>query len=306
MFHVKQQGMTEQLTACPVCNRNSFQDVCTVQDYFLTQEKFQLVKCTGCEFVFVNPRPDAQSIGRYYQSNEYISHDASGKNLISLIYKAARRYAIQGKVNLIRRYDKSGGTVLDYGCGTGEFLAQCSRNGMSVAGVEPNEKAREFAATTHAIPVFPSLEATTMKPRSVRVITLWHVLEHIHSLNETTASLCRLLADDGTLIVAVPNHTSKDAQTYGQFWAAYDVPRHIYHFTGNTIRQFFSGFGFRVKEVLPQPLDAFYVSMLSEKYKHGKNNYPGALINGLRSNWAARDPLKGYSSQIYILQREIP
>lgn len=303
MFHVKHQVMTEQLTACPVCNRRSFQNLFSVKDYFLTQEEFQLVKCEDCGFAFVNPRPDQQSIGRYYQSSEYISHDATRKNLISFVYKMARSFAIQGKVRLVRKYNKSGGMVLDYGCGTGEFLATCHRSGMAISGIEPSAKAREYAIQTHSIPVFPSLADVTLKPASIRVITLWHVLEHIHSLEETTESLVRLLADDGILIVAVPNHTSMDAQIYGRFWAAYDVPRHIYHFTASTIQQFFSRFGFTVTGVLPQPLDAYYVSMLSEKYLHGKNNYPRALINGFRSNRTARDPLKGYSSQIYLLKR---
>jgi hypothetical protein len=110
-----------------------------------------------------------------------------------------------------------------------------------------------------------------------------------------------LLKPNGVFIVAVPNSNSWDAQHYGKFWAAYDVPRHLYHFTDVTLKKLVSKHGFTIMKLLPQKLDAFYVSMLSEKYRTGKTNYLKSVILGLWSNVQAGKQKRGYSSQIFVL-----
>ncbi len=297
--------MIETIKNCPVCNKIQFELFLSVKDHFLSMEQFQLMKCVSCGFIFISPRPGADEIGRYYKSEDYISHDSSKNDLISKIYRTARTFSIRQKFNLVKRYSFSP-SILDYGCGTGEFLAYCSKNGLKTTGLEPSEKARLFAINQNHLTVYKNLEELKCQPGRFDCITLWHVLEHIHALNETVETIKSLLAQTGVLIVAVPNCNSHDANIYKSFWAAYDVPRHLYHFTEKSMTKFFSKHHFKIQAIIPQKLDAYYVSMLSEKYSSGKNNYFKSMLKGFQSNYLAKKTQKGYSSQIYILKAEKP
>lgn len=292
--------MKEKIQICPVCGKNSFSIFLEVRDYFLTQEDFSIQKCIECGFKFVNPRPDKDEISRYYQSEDYISHDAGKENIISRIYKIARVYSIKGKFQIVKRYVKSG-NILDIGCGTGEFLSYCKSKGLNVTGVEPNLKAATFAQKVNGINLFNTLNDLTHHNGFFTCISMWHVLEHVHDLNETLEKIKSMLQPGGVLIIAVPNSKSWDAGQYGKFWAAYDVPRHLYHFTDITLNMLVEKHGFEIEHTFPQKLDAFYVSMLSEKYRSGKNNYVKAFMNGFWSNLKAGGEQRGHSSQIFVL-----
>jgi 2-polyprenyl-3-methyl-5-hydroxy-6-metoxy-1,4-benzoquinol methylase len=292
--------MFEKIQNCPVCSSSVFTDFLEVNDYFLTKEDFSIQKCDACGFRFINPRPENLEIGRYYQSDEYISHDAEKENFISRIYKIARIFSIKAKYRIVYKYGESG-KILDIGCGTGEFLKYCKSKGFDVSGVEPSEKARVYAQKVNHISVTGKLADYSNSLHSFDCISMWHVLEHVHDLNETIEMVKTLLKPNGIFIVAVPNSNSWDAQHYGNFWAAYDVPRHLYHFTEVTLKKLVSKHGFILKKLLPQKLDAFYVSMLSEKYRTGKINYLKSFILGLWSNFQAGKQKRGYSSQIFVL-----
>jgi len=295
--------MTEFLRNCPLCNASSFKDFLTVKDYFLTGEQFNIQLCSTCGLKFVNPRPDSEEIGKYYLSDDYISHDTQKKTLFTRAYLFARQYAIRNKYSIISRFNK-GNTLLDIGCGTGELLAYCQGKGLTVSGIEPSEKARNFAISTHHLKISKSLEALSESSDKYSCITMWHVLEHVHDLRVTLEKIKHLLASDGFFIMAVPNADSYDESIYQQHWAAYDVPRHLLHFNATTVKQLAEMNGFKIVETLPQKLDAYYVSTLSEKYKTGKPNYLRSIINGLRSNFHARDHNRGFSSQIFVLVPE--
>jgi 2-polyprenyl-3-methyl-5-hydroxy-6-metoxy-1,4-benzoquinol methylase len=297
--------MTEYLNNCPVCNEAGFAPFLEVTDHFLTRERFNIVSCNHCGFKFINPRPVESEIERYYQSQDYISHDSTKNDLLSKIYKTARHFSLRGKLKLIKKYSTRG-SVLDIGCGTGDFLACCQAEGFSVTGMEPGDKARAFAVMNNRVKAEKNLIDVAASGKRFDIITLWHVLEHIHRINETIEQIRTLLSENGTLIVAVPNCDSPDAKKYREFWAAYDVPRHLYHFNKKTISLLFGNHGFNVKEIFPQKLDAYYVSLLSEKYRSGSNNYPNAFFAGLFSNLKAKNPDFGFSSQIFILTRENP
>lgn len=293
----------ETLTKCPVCDGTEFQAFLQTKDFFLTGEQFDICRCVSCGFKFVNPRPTFEDIKKYYQSDDYISHNSSGWGLFNTAYRIARHFSILQKFKLIRGFSNAG-TILDIGCGTGELLKFCKRKGMTVQGVEPNEVPRRYAIDTNKIEVSPTLDSLIQEQRAYSCITMWHVLEHIHRLNETFEEIHSLLAQDGHVIIAVPNHLSYDAQKYGEFWAAYDVPRHLYHFTSETFLLLAEKWGFTVQKVLPQKLDAFYVSSLSEKYKKGASNYLSAFQTGCKSNYYAASGKLGYSSLIFVLKRK--
>jgi len=131
---------------------------------------------------------------------------------------------------------------------------------------------------------------------------MWHVLEHVPNLMESIKMLKELLTDDGHLIIAVPNFKSYDANHYKENWAAYDVPRHLWHFSESSIRHIFGKNDFAVIKTLPLIFDSFYVSLLSEKYKTGKSNLINGFVNGLKSNMKASRSGE-YSSKIYVLKK---
>ena len=295
--------MGEIITSCPVCTKGIFSEYLKVNDHFLSREEFVIQECNNCGFRFVNPRPGPEEIGPYYQSEEYISHGAKKQDLMSRVYRLARIFSIRTKFGIVKKYCRSG-KILDIGCGTGEFLGYCRKQGYEVSGVEPNERARSFAESENKIPVAEQLKAYKEKQGSYACITMWHVLEHVHELNLTMESIRELLAPDGVFIAAVPNCNSWDASKYGAYWAAYDVPRHLYHFTSKTLNDLASRNGFEVVKILPQKMDAYYVSMLSEKYLNGKVNYLKALFYGLWSNFSAKKEERGNSSLIFVLKRK--
>jgi 2-polyprenyl-3-methyl-5-hydroxy-6-metoxy-1,4-benzoquinol methylase len=300
MFHVKHFNMNEYLSTCPVCGGNQFHPYLEVTDHFLSGEKFSICSCSSCGFRFINPRPTSQEIAKYYQSEAYISHNASGFNLVTTMYKLARFFAIRGKYRLIKSRS-NGKRILDIGCGTGEVLKYCRQKGYIVQGVEPTDAARKFANESNGLDVRSSLKELGKPLVSYNCITLWHVLEHIHDLNINLVQIREMLDKDGTLIIAVPNSNSMDAREYGEKWAAYDVPRHLYHFTNETIHLLAEKHGFVVEKIVPQKLDSYYVSLLSEKYRSGRSNLLMAFYHGFRSNFVARRMGYGHSSLIFLL-----
>jgi 2-polyprenyl-3-methyl-5-hydroxy-6-metoxy-1,4-benzoquinol methylase len=291
----------ETLKNCPVCDSNSFSAFLEVEDFFLTHENFSLVKCNSCNFVFTNPRPSENDLGKYYQSVEYISHSSSTISFKDKVYYSVRNYTIKKKFKLIWKYFKNG-NILDIGCGTGEFLNFFKLKGWNTTGIEPNNSARKTAIEKYGLNIHDEKQLDKFKDSSFDVITMWHVLEHVPDLRMRIQQIKSLIKENGVLIIAVPNIDSKDAKTYGKFWAALDVPRHLYHFNQSSIRKLFENSGFELKEILPMKFDAFYISMISEKYKTGKANYIKAIYNGLKSNLYATSHKDNYSSNIYVLK----
>ncbi len=290
------------ITNCPVCKSDSFSPFLTCKDYTVSQQNFGIVSCTKCNFKFTNPRPEDEKLGEYYKSEDYISHSNTSKGIISKLYKSVRNYTLNKKLKLISSF-VSRGTILDYGCGTGMFLKVCQDNGWKSYGMEPDEGARKIAADL-GLNTFSDKERiqTYIGTQTFDIITLWHVLEHVTDLDETLTFFKGKLNQNGALVIAVPNYTSYDAKHYKEYWAAYDVPRHLYHFEIETIQKLLSPYGFKLVETKPMKFDSFYVSMLSEKYKSGSIKYFSAFLTGLKSNLKAKE-VKDYSSVIYIFKK---
>jgi len=268
------------------------------KDFSISQETFDLFHDEKLDMLITKPQPE--DLGFYYQSEVYISHTDANKSLIDKLYQGVKKYSLKKKVNLINGYSKKKKTLLDVGAGTGDFLKTANGYGWKAEGVEPNHDAR-VKALEKGVSLIDRLEAVPNKKYSV--ITLWHVLEHLPDLENQIVKLAWHLEDKGTLLIAVPNFKSYDARYYKEFWAAYDVPRHLWHFSKTAIEKLFAKHGLKLVKVKPMVFDSFYVSLLSEKYKTGHHNIFKAFALGLWSNLAALRT-KEYSSNIYILKKD--
>ena len=289
----------QNLTTCPVCGGESSKKVMDCIDYTVSRETFSIVQCIKCGFKYTNPRPDDKEIGKYYESEEYVSHSNSKKGLINTVYHWVRNYSLRKKVELINSQSKKG-NLLDIGCGTGEFLSTAVANGWKGQGIEPNDKARNQAISNHKLNVLPESGIASLQNNNFDVITMWHVLEHVHTLNERVLEIYSLLKPGGKAIIAVPNCTSYDASVYGKEWAAYDVPRHLYHFTPETMKALFRKHKMDFVQSYPMKFDSFYVSMLTEKNVHKQNRLLPAFLNGFKSNLKTKNDAEKYSSVIYV------
>ena len=270
----------------------------TVTDYSVSKETFELYYDQDLDFLITSPQPSPENLGRYYESNDYISHTDSKRSLFEKAYHFVKGIALKNKLNLINNCSSIKGNLLDIGAGTGDFLLTAKQNGWNTIGVEPSEKAKGIAIGK-GIQFSDSTEE--LESNSFDVITMWHVLEHVPNLEIQIKELKRLVKPNGTIIIAVPNFKSYDAKYYGKFWAAFDVPIHFWHFSKTSIKLLFQKEDIKLEKVLPMKFDSFYVSLLSEKYKNGKMNFVKAIWIGLVSNWKANWSLE-YSSHIYVLK----
>lgn len=295
---------TVHYTACPVCGSSHINPLLTVQDHTVSKENFVVWQCSDCTLRFTQDVPDEASVGRYYKSAEYISHTDSDKGLVNQLYKRVRKITLRQKADLIIK--SSGilkGSLLDVGSGTGAFLHTMKEKGWQTVGLEPDADARQMAKQLYGLSLQEPSELQGFSPASFDVITLWHVLEHVHELHGYMAQLKNLLRANGKLIIAVPNYRSLDAGVYGLNWAAYDVPRHLYHFSPLALDKLVQMHGMKVVAKRPMWFDAFYISMLSSKYRHGKTKLFTSFINGMRSNIKAAGNNDYCSSLIYIVQK---
>lgn len=274
----------------------------TVKDHSVSGEDFQLVHNQELDMLETIPQPSANTLSEYYKSEDYISHTDSKRNWFEKAYHFVRGMALKRKLTLINSFPVSGKTILDVGCGTGDFLQTAKNNSWNVYGIEPNEKARAIANSKTKNQVFDTNTLQEFESGTFDVITLWHVLEHLPNLETEIQNLNRLLKPEGRLVIAVPNFKSYDAKHYNAFWAAYDVPRHLWHFSQTSISKLFSKHNLEIEKTLPMTFDAFYVSLLSEQYKSGSKNPLTAFWIGLQSNLKAKRTGE-YSSLIYVLKK---
>ncbi|WP_211222981.1 class I SAM-dependent methyltransferase [Salinimicrobium terrae] len=269
------------------------------KDHTVSGESFELRKANDLELLATFPRPNLDKLPGYYKSEEYISHTDSKKRFLDKIYQQVKSLMLKKKLNWIQKGKTSGGKILDIGAGTGDFLLAAKRRGWKVFGAEPDSGARELASKKG---LGLQKETSSFQDNSFDVITMWHVLEHVPDLQEQITELYRLLKPDGLLVIAVPNFKSHDAQKYKENWAAYDVPRHLYHFSPSAIKKIFAAQGFSLSSQKGLFFDSFYVSLLSEKYACGSANLPRAIMRGATSNFKARTT-GNFSSLAYFFRK---
>ncbi|MBL4663013.1 MAG: class I SAM-dependent methyltransferase [Flavobacteriaceae bacterium] len=269
-----------------------------IKDFLVSREEFSLEENTRHGYLQTLPQPKQSELSKYYESDDYISHTDSKKGLLAFLYQQVKGYSLNKKVSTIKKLNSGSGNLLDIGAGTGDFLKEAKDKGWNVSGVEPNEKARGIAAKKN-IQLYDSMDQVL--GQKFDVVTLWHVLEHLPNLEASIHKIESLVNSGGTLIIAVPNFNSHDAVHYKEFWAAYDVPRHLWHFSQSSIRSLFSS-EFKLVKTKPMIFDAFYVSLLSEKHKTGNAFSLRAFWIGFRSNLAAMKSTE-YSSLIYCFKK---
>ena len=298
--------MYEKIEFCPVCGKDKFIINKICKDFTVSDESFAINECLNCSFKFTSPRPDQVHLPKYYESEDYVSHEDKANNLINLAYKIVRKITIRNKIKVIQKH-QSTGTLLDVGCGTGHFLKYCKKKGWKITGTEPDARAKKQAIERTGAKVYQNISA--LKEQKFDVITLWHVLEHIPDLNENIKLLRKLLNASGVLLIAVPNYKSFDAELYKEYWAGYDVPRHLYHFDRKTIKSLFGKLKFKLIDTVPMKFDAFYVSLLSEKYLNIESGWTSPFkqsFNGFRNGYLSNKKAKKtnqYSSLIYLFKK---
>jgi 2-polyprenyl-3-methyl-5-hydroxy-6-metoxy-1,4-benzoquinol methylase len=291
-------------TECPVCSSKEINPLLTVKDHTVSKESFVIWQCGNCSLRFTQDVPTAEFITPYYRSENYISHTNTDKGFINRLYKKVRNYTLQSKADLIIKSTCiAKGSLLDVGCGIGAFLNVMQQRGWQIKGLEPDENARKLAKELFHINAEESSQLFELPNNSFDAITMWHVLEHVHDLHAYMEQLKNLMTKTGKLFIAVPNYSSLDADIYRLNWAAYDVPRHLYHFTPKAIKTLVQKHGMKLVNKKPMWFDSFYISMLSSKYKNGKTGYIASFINGLRSNAKALFNPDRCSSIIYIIEK---
>ena len=314
------------ITNCPICSSSNTSKAFDAVDHFSTKETFPICDCTSCGFRFTNNFPSEDSIGRYYDSPDYISHSDSKSGLINRLYHFFRKQMLKKKVNLVAKQvgpeqqlsqkaleskyskktkSKDNIRLLDIGSGTGYFLNAAKERGYTVTGIEKDSNARDYAITNFALDIKDEQSLWSIENDSFDVITLWHVLEHMENLNEVVAKINSILKPDGVVILALPNHNSHDAKKYKGYWAAYDVPRHLWHFTPDTVEKLLGKHLFNIIKQKTMPLDAFYISMLSEKYRGSGSltQYIKAIVVGTVGYLLSLSDINNSSSVIYIAKK---
>ena len=270
----------------------------TLTDHLVTGEEFGLIWNAEYQCYQTNPIP--KMLDKYYESADYISHSDNAETAMERIYQRAKRINLNHKLSLVKRFCGQEGALMDIGAGTGDFVKHAQDRGWEAYGVEPNEAARE-RAHGKGVPVYSRI--TVQQEAIYDAITLWHVLEHLPDLDQEIRTISTTLKPGGWLILAVPNYKSLDAKYYKSDWAAYDVPRHLWHFSRSSIKRLFGTKGYELRAVKPLWLDAFYISWLSETYRKNRLAPLSGALMGAASNLYGVFS-REFSSHVYCLQKK--
>ena len=290
---------------CPACDSANINKILSALDFTVSGKSFQVWQCASCSLRFTQDIPGEAEIAEYYKSSDYISHSETNKGIINWLYLQVRRFTLSSKRKFIQK--KTGlqkGSVLDIGAGTGAFLNEMNEAGWITKGLETDDQVITRAAAVYGLQLKPSAQLFELEENSFDVITLWHVLEHVHRLHEYIDQIKKICRPGGKIFIAVPNYTSFDAVKYSSDWAAYDVPRHLYHFSPAAMQALMQQHGCVIEGMQPMWFDSFYVSLLSEKYKSGSSGLIKGFWTGLRSNVKAYSNNRRASSLIYIIKVE--
>lgn len=288
---------------CPVCQSNEFEHFMNVPDWLVSKKSFELSRCSKCNFVFTSNAPRPEEIGPFYESEEYVEHSDTNTGVIYGIYHYARQLMLGYKFKRIKDLT-SGKKLLDVGSGSGYFVNHMKNKGYDVTGVEISDKAVKLCSEKFGINAHSPKDFLANKlDKDYDLITLWHVFEHVYTVDEYFKLFSESLAEGGALILALPNLTSKDAAMFKEFWAAYDTPRHLWHFSPNTLELLANNKGFTLERKYKLPLDPFFNSMVSASYMKKFTFLPFTILKGLWSFTLSLFNIDKSSSLIYVLRK---
>ena len=289
---------------CPACGSLKYTKILKTSDYLVSGESFEIMECNDCSLRFTSPIPDSNEIGNYYKSDKYISHAKHVTSIFDIAYKIVRKFSLRSKRKIVKWVSqKQSGTLLDIGCGTGKFLKIMKQSGWEINGVEVNNEARKLAENNTSSVILTQTQFFESNQK-YDVITLWHSLEHLYELNQYLKKITESLNDNGLLLIAVPNYQSFDAEHFKRDWAAYDVPRHLHHFSLEAMVKLMEKFKFKFIQGQQMPFDPFYVALLSELSVRKKHNIIKALLVGWKSYWQGKQNEKRGSSILYVFKKQ--
>jgi 2-polyprenyl-3-methyl-5-hydroxy-6-metoxy-1,4-benzoquinol methylase len=288
---------------CGVCGSEKIMNSFAIKDHSISNEMFHIADCADCGMRYTHDAPLESKCGVYYQSEDYVSHSNTNKGFIFSIYHRVRSYMLDRKAKLIHSYHTKG-NILDMGCGTGYFANHMKEKGYEVLGIEIDDTARQYGIDHFGI---KAVSPTALKSGEIKqtfdAITLWHVLEHLYEPKEYMSLFSKHMNLDSILVIAVPNHTSRDSQSFGDYWAAYDVPRHLWHFDPVSMAKLAAATGFKIVEKRQMPFDPFYNSMLSAKYQGAMIPMLNGFWVGLRAYLGGKSDVNRASSIIYVMKK---
>lgn len=291
---------------CKLCGETGSSVLHKSRDYLVSGSDFPVIKCNSCSFKFTGDCPPEKEIGQYYKSENYISHSDTSKGILARLYHLARTLMLRRKYNLVKKYTGlKKGTLLDIGCGTGYFPGYFKKHGWEAIGIEKDENTRKYATSINGVEVFDQGHIKSLQSNHFDCITMWHVLEHFHDPDSALNSAIAALKNAGILLIALPNCDSYDANYYGPDWAAWDVPRHLWHFTPSTFGKYISGFNLEISAIHRLPFDSFYVSILSEKNRQNRMPLIWGTAIGKLSFLKSLANVRNSSSIIYVVRKKV-
>lgn len=260
-----------ELISCPICNGSKFQNFIKVKDRFSLSriENFQLVKC-NCNFILLNPRPNSDEISNFYNHTDYDPHKKRNLSFYDIIYKLVQKIALKIKFSRIIKFKKKG-ELLDIGGGQGEFAIYMQNKGFS-STLQDN-----FSNYKGILKFYSNIDK--LKNKLFDVISMWHVLEHIHDLEKLFISINTILKKNGILVIAVPNHDAIERISFHEKWAPYDAPRHLYHFNLFTLEKLLNKNGFEILKKYSMIQDSFYNILLSINKKSIYSIFKGLYVS---------------------------
>jgi len=302
---LQRHGKMTETGSCLVCRSTDFEVILSAKDHLVSGENFVLSKCRGCGFTYTADPPEEKDIAKFYLSEDYISHSDKKQSLTDRAYHLARNYMLRKKYNLVCKMSgRETGTLVDIGSGTGYFAGYMKKNGWNVTGVELSDQARQYSISRFSLTAVSPHEVASINDGTADCITLWHVLEHLYDPVMWLKEIKRILKDDGKCIIALPNIKSADAEWFGNEWAGFDVPRHLWHFSSETLPSFINRHGFICVKVIPMPLDIYYISTLSYKNRRCKLPLMRGMITGLFLTVRSLFKKERASSLIYVISKQ--
>ena len=245
---------------CIICENNESVDYLQLTDRLsILPTNYHLVQCQ-CSFVYLNPRPKIDNISSYYPSEKYDPHYMSNKSIWIKFYHFVQFFTLRWKYSKIPDIHRSR-NLLDIGAGQGEFASFMSKRGWNVVIQDANIDIID-KNIPHDYNFVKDLQQIN-ESESFNVITLWHSLEHIHNIKDLYSQINRLLAPEGVLLIAVPNLQAPEKKSFGVKWAAYDAPRHLYHFHPDSIKRLCMKYDFKIVRKFSLFQDSPYNILLS-------------------------------------------